>query len=81
MRFFGQEYIRVGSNKKKLKDFPEKERTLWRIFDKVFLQVELFQLPAPLIEVPEGFTRVVLFAHNCWREGKAAEMGIRGKTK
>ena len=31
--------------------------------DKVVLQVELFQLPAPLFEVPEGFTRAVLFAH------------------
>jgi predicted HTH transcriptional regulator len=29
------EYIRVGSYKKKLKDFPEKERELWRIFDKI----------------------------------------------
>lgn len=31
--------------------------------DKVISQVELFQLPAPLFEVPEGVTRVVLFAH------------------
>ena len=31
--------------------------------DKVIVQVELFQLPAPLFEVPLGFTRVVLFAH------------------
>jgi predicted HTH transcriptional regulator len=31
--------------------------------DKVISQVELFQLPAPLFEAPEGFTRVVLFAH------------------
>lgn len=31
--------------------------------DKVVTQVELFQLPAPLFEVPEGFTRAVLFAH------------------
>jgi len=31
--------------------------------DKVVFQVELFQLPAPLFEVPSGFTRVVLFAH------------------
>jgi predicted HTH transcriptional regulator len=31
--------------------------------DKVISQVELFQLPAPLFEVPAGFTRVVLFAH------------------
>lgn len=31
--------------------------------DKVVFQVELFQLPAPLFEAPEGFTRVVLFSH------------------
>ncbi len=34
VRFSGQEYIRVGSYKKKLKDYPEKERALWRIFDQ-----------------------------------------------
>lgn len=34
VQFRGQEYIRVGSYKKKLKDFPEKERALWRIFDQ-----------------------------------------------
>ena len=27
--FCGVEYIRVGSYTKKLRDFPEKERTLW----------------------------------------------------
>ncbi|MGA2260772.1 MAG: ATP-binding protein [Acidobacteriota bacterium] len=31
--------------------------------DKVVFQVEIFQLPAPLFEVPRGFTRIVLFAH------------------
>jgi predicted HTH transcriptional regulator len=35
VRFSGQEYIRVGTYKKKLKDFPEKERALWRIFDEM----------------------------------------------
>lgn len=30
----GQEFIRVGSYKKKLKEFPEKERALWRTFDR-----------------------------------------------
>ncbi len=35
VQFQGQEFIRVGSYKKKLKDFPEKERELWRIFDRV----------------------------------------------
>ena len=34
VRFRGQEYIRVGSYKKKLKDFSEKERALWRVFDQ-----------------------------------------------
>lgn len=33
--FSGVEYIRVGSYQKKLKDFPSKERELWRIFDKI----------------------------------------------
>ncbi|ACL03414.1 putative transcriptional regulator [Desulfatibacillum aliphaticivorans] len=31
--------------------------------DKVIFEVELFQLPAPLFETYEGFTRTVLFAH------------------
>jgi len=31
--FKGVEYIRVGSYSKKLKDFPEKERKLWRMFE------------------------------------------------
>ena len=34
VQFQGQEFIRIGSYKKKLKDFPEKERALWRIFDR-----------------------------------------------
>lgn len=34
VRFSGQELIRVGTYKKKLKNFPEKERALWRIFDR-----------------------------------------------
>jgi ATP-dependent DNA helicase RecG len=33
--FEGQAFIRVGSYKKKLKDHPEKERELWRAFDRV----------------------------------------------
>ena len=33
VRFSGTEYIRVGSYKKPLKDYPEKERALWRLFD------------------------------------------------
>lgn len=34
VQFRNQELIRVGSYKKKLKEFPEKERALWRIFDR-----------------------------------------------
>ena len=34
VRFRGEEYIRVGSYKKKLRDFPEKERALWRTFEQ-----------------------------------------------
>jgi ATP-dependent DNA helicase RecG len=34
VRFHGEEFIRVGSYKKKLKDHPEKERELWRVFDR-----------------------------------------------
>jgi ATP-dependent DNA helicase RecG len=34
VRFRDNEWIRVGSYKKKLKDFPEKERRLWKIFDQ-----------------------------------------------
>ncbi|MES9857407.1 MAG: ATP-binding protein [Sedimenticola sp.] len=34
VQFSGQEFIRVGSYKKPLKGFPEKERALWRIFDR-----------------------------------------------
>jgi predicted HTH transcriptional regulator len=35
VQFAGSEYIRIGSYKKKLKEFPEKERALWKIFDQV----------------------------------------------
>src|SRR6266545_1417902 len=35
VQFQGVELIRVGSYKKKLKDFPEKERALWRLFDRI----------------------------------------------
>ncbi|MBD2857872.1 putative DNA binding domain-containing protein [Spongiibacter sp. KMU-158] len=34
VQFEGVEFIRIGSYKKKLKEYPEKERELWRVFDK-----------------------------------------------
>lgn len=33
LQFAGREYIRIGSYKKRLKDFPERERALWRTLD------------------------------------------------
>ena len=33
IQFRGQEFIRVGSYKRKLKDHPEIEQVLWRVFD------------------------------------------------
>ena len=41
--------------------------------DKVVFQIELHQLPAPLFEVPEGFTRTVLFAHKDFKEMDKAD--------
>lgn len=41
--------------------------------DKVVSQIELFQLPAPLFEVPEGFMRVTLFAHRSLTEMDRAD--------
>jgi len=39
--FSGTEYIRLGSHKKKLKDLAEKERELWRVFDKVLFEKQI----------------------------------------
>lgn len=33
--FSGEEFIRIGSYKKNLKDFPEKERALWQAFESM----------------------------------------------
>ena len=41
VQFKGAEYIRIGSYKKKLKDFPEKERELWRVFDRIPFEKEI----------------------------------------
>lgn len=41
VQFRNTEYIRVGSYKKKLKDFPEKERELWRVFERIPFEKEI----------------------------------------
>lgn len=42
VQFKGVEYIRIGSYTKKLKDHPERERNLWRVFE----QTPFEELPA-----------------------------------
>ena len=41
VRFKSIEYVRIGTYTKKLKDFPEKERELWRIFDRTPFEARL----------------------------------------
>lgn len=41
VQFQGIEYIRVGSYKKKLKEHPEKERQLWRLFDEKLFEEQI----------------------------------------
>lgn len=40
-QFLGVEYVRVGSNKKKLKEYPDKERFLWQSFDKTSYELRV----------------------------------------
>ena len=39
VRFSGIEYIRIGTNKKSLKDYPEKERELWKAFELTLFEL------------------------------------------
>jgi predicted HTH transcriptional regulator len=41
VQFKNIEFIRIGSYKKKLKDHPEKERELWRVFDQIPFEREI----------------------------------------
>ena len=50
VQFDGKEFIRVGSNKKSLNEFKEKERSLWRVFDKTPFE---FQAAAENLKVEE----------------------------
>ncbi len=42
VQFSGQEFVRIGTYKKRLKDYPEKARELWRVLDTTPFE----QLPA-----------------------------------
>ena len=41
VQFAGVEYIRIGTNKKKLKEYPDKERELWQAFDSTPYELRL----------------------------------------
>ncbi len=41
VKFKHEEYIRIGSVKKRLKDFPEKERLLWKNFNQTLFENDL----------------------------------------
>ena len=51
VQFQGQEFIRIGSYKKNLKDYPEIERELWRIFDKVPFEEQIALENVPETEI------------------------------
>lgn len=61
VQFKGIEYIRVGSYQKKLKEFPEKERELWKIFDNTPFENHIaaeeltYEEIAKLLDVSEYF--------------------------
>ena len=40
-RFEGSEYIRIGSAKKNLRDYPEKERALWDLFRQTPFELDV----------------------------------------
>ena len=41
IKFSGEEYIRIGTNKKNLKEYPEKERALWKAFDSTPYELKI----------------------------------------
>ncbi len=51
--FSGVEYIRVGTNKKPLRDYPEKERRLWLAFEKTPFELRTAKSDVTASEVTE----------------------------
>ncbi len=62
VKFEGKEYIRIGEYKKLLKDFPEKERNLWRILNEIVFEEGIAldklneQEVLTLLDYPEYFS-------------------------
>jgi len=92
VRFQNIEYIRIGSYKKKLKDFPEKERLLWRLFDRVPFEKQIamqnvtsgdvlkllnFQDYFRLLNLPLPGTEVAQL--NCLKEDSLIQAATSGK--
>ena len=46
VQFAGGEFIRIGTNKKNLKEYPDKERELWIAFDSApyELRIAIFHI-------------------------------------
>ena len=66
VKFDGVEYVRIGEYKKILKDFPEKEKSLWRILNEIVFEegIALDKLDGEeiltLINYPEYFSLMKL---------------------
>jgi len=74
VQFKGREFVRVGSYKKPLKDFPEKERALWRLFDKTPFakRLEDFSL------LKRKAMRVIQYRGSTRAEGGKEQVGNKG---
>jgi ATP-dependent DNA helicase RecG len=51
VQFKGQEFIRIGSLKKKLKEYPEKERELWQVLNASRFEEEIARSSLDINEV------------------------------
>ena len=56
VQFAGGEYIRIGTNKKNLKEYPDKERELWRTFDSTPYELRIAMGNLDEDEISEYFT-------------------------
>lgn len=51
IKFSGEEYIRIGTNKKNLKQYPDKERALWKAFDTIPFELRRVKSNVPHDEI------------------------------
>ena len=73
VKFKGIEYIRVNSHKQKLKDFPEKERKLWRCFETKTFESKIIMDNVPKDDIFElldydTYFRLMDMRHNLNKE-------------